>query len=66
MQSINSTLLCLFNWMQKFSHNGNLNCMKFSGKCLLFRKEILKGFGKGLKIITVALTLSYDSDRFYD
>lgn len=40
--------------------------MKFSGKCLLFRKEILKGFGKGLKIITVALTLSYDSDRLYD
>lgn len=58
MESINSPLLCLFNWMQKFSYNGNVYCMSFSVKHLLLRKEILKGFGKVLKIITVALTQS--------
>lgn len=39
--------------------------MKFSGNYLLFREEILKGFGKGLKIIVVALMWGCESNRLY-
>lgn len=51
--------------MQKFSYNGNVHHIKFSGNYLLFREEILKGFGKGLKIIVVALMWGCESNRLH-
>lgn len=51
--------------MQKFSYKGNVHCMKIAGNYLLFRKEILKGFGKGVKIIIVALMWGCESNRIY-
>jgi len=52
--------------MQKFSYNANVHCTKFSGKCLVLGNEILKRFGKGLKIITVALIWGCESNRLYN
>lgn len=40
--------------------------MKFSGKCLLFQKKILEGFGKVFRIISVGLILDCESNRLYD
>lgn len=39
--------------------------MKFSGNYLIFRKGMLKGSGKNLKIIIVALMWGYESNRLY-
>lgn len=39
--------------------------MKFARNYLLFRKEILKGFGKDVKIIIMALMWGCESNRIY-
>lgn len=50
--------------MQKFSYNGNVQYEIFR-KGLLFKNEILKGFGIGFKIIYVALMQGCESNRLY-